>query len=231
MEAIVLVGGLGTRLRSVVSDVPKPMACINDIPFLEYILNYLNKHQVKKIILCTGYKGNIVREYFGYIYKGSEIVYSNEDTPLGTGGAIKKALSKCKNEKVFVLNGDTYFDINLSHMKDIYSKNKCDIAIGIKHMTNFDRYGSVVLENNKVSRFEEKKFVESGFINGGVYYIDRNLFHKYPCEEDKFSFEQEFIEKNINNLNIEAYISNNYFIDIGIPEDYKKAQNELRNII
>ena len=113
-EAIVLAGGFGTRLAHIVSDVPKPMAPVCGRPFLRFILDDLQKKGVERIILATGYKRECIEEFFGTHYRGMEIVYSPEDTPLGTGGAIKRALSLCREDWVAVLNGDTYFDVDFS---------------------------------------------------------------------------------------------------------------------
>lgn len=231
MDAIVLVGGLGTRLRSVVNDIPKPMALINGIPFLEYLLQFLTKQQVNRIILCVGYKGDKIKDYFGNCYNGAELIYSYEDEPLGTGGAIKRALSKVRSKNVFVLNGDTYFNIDLLNLKKIAAHTQCDIVMTIKPMSKFDRYGSVKLKSNKVIGFEEKKFVENGKINGGIYCIDSNIFSKIISNDNKFSFEKDFLEKHIGILDVKAYVSDSYFIDIGVPEDYERAQLELRKNI
>lgn len=220
MEVIVLAGGFGTRLQSVVKDVPKPMADINGKPFLEYILEYLLNYGITKTILSVGYKKEIIENYFGNSYKAIDIVYSKEDEPLGTGGAIKKALTFCKSENVLVLNGDTFFEINLQTLIQEHKKADADVTISLKKMYNFDRYGKVILEKNRVISFAEKEFSSSGLINGGVYIIRKDIFDIY---EKKFSFEQEFLEKKLSMLSICAYIDKGYFIDIGIPKDYEKA--------
>lgn len=220
MEAIILVGGFGTRLQSVVKDVPKPMADINGRPFLCYILEYLLKNGIEKVILSVGYKKEIIQEYFGNRYKTMEIFYSKEDEPLGTGGAIKKAFNFCKNENVLVLNGDTFFEISLKSLINQHQITDADITLSLKQMYNFDRYGKVIVEKNSIVSFEEKEYSLSGLINAGVYIIRRNLFLDF---ETKFSLEQDFLEKSFFKLNIGAYIDKGYFIDIGIPNDYQKA--------
>ncbi|MDQ4678449.1 sugar phosphate nucleotidyltransferase, partial [Stenotrophomonas maltophilia group sp. RNC7] len=134
MEAIILAGGFGTRLRHIVSDVPKPMAPVNDKPFLEYILNYLSKYNFSKVIMAVGYKSDLIKEHFGNSFKGIKIEYSEEVIPLGTGGAIKKAVSICKDEEIFIINGDTFFDVNLREMKAIHGDSSCDITIAAKEM-------------------------------------------------------------------------------------------------
>lgn len=225
MEAIVLAGGLGTRLRSVVVDLPKPMAPIGDKPFLEYILKYLQKNGITRAILSVGYKWETIKEYFGDKFENIELVYSVEDEPLGTGGAIKKAMNQVKNSQVYIINGDTFFDVDL---KSLDLKDKSKLILSLKHMTDFDRYGCVEKdENNLVTAFTEKGYRESGNINGGIYLASKDIFSEYDLDE-KFSFE-EFMQENFKQLKINSAIFDNYFIDIGIPEDYEKAQVDLRN--
>ena len=145
MEAIILAGGLGTRLSHIVKDVPKPMAPVAGRPFLEYILDYLIENDIKRVILATGYKHEIIEQHFGNLYKNIEIIYSVENEPLFTGGAIKKALSKCKENNVFIINGDTYFNVDLKEMKKFHIESNSEITIATKLMYDFERYGTVVL--------------------------------------------------------------------------------------
>jgi len=227
VEAIVLAGGLGTRLKSVVDDVPKPMAPIGSTPFLEYILKYLKKNGIARVVLSVGYKWEIIKEYFKDNFEGIELIYSVENEPLGTGGAIKKAISFVSDKQVFIINGDTFFDINLSELS---LENRSKIMLSLKKMENFDRYGCVESdENGFVTKFTEKEFRKIGNINGGIYLAFKNIFDNFELE-DKFSFE-EFMQNYFKELNITAKVFESYFIDIGIPEDYKKAQKELKNFI
>lgn len=224
LEAIVLAGGLGTRLKSVVADLPKPMAPIGDKPFLEYILRYLKKNGIRRVVMSVGYKWESIKEYFGDKFQNIELVYCVEDEPLGTGGAIKKALTLVKSAQVYIINGDTFFDVDLT---DMVLKEGSKLMLALKHMKNFDRYGCVEIDANAfVTAFTEKCYRVSGNINGGVYLTSRDIFDGYKLD-DKFSFE-EFIQNNFRNLKITAKIFDSYFIDIGIPEDYKRAQDELR---
>lgn len=227
LEAIVLAGGLGTRLRSVVSDLPKPMAPIGGKPFLEYILKYLQKNGITRAILSVGYKWETIKEYFGDKFENIELIYSVEDEPLGTGGAIKKAMNQVKNSQVYIINGDTFFNVDL---KSLFLEDNCKLILSLKHMTNFDRYDCVENdENNLVTAFTEKGYRESGNINGGIYLASKDIFSEYDLDK-KFSFE-EFMQENFKQLKINSAIFDNYFIDIGIPEDYEKAQSEIKNHI
>lgn len=223
MEAIILAGGFGTRLKHIVSDVPKPMAPINNKPFLEFILDYLKKYNFSKVIMAVGYKSKYIKEYFENSYKGMEIVYSDEDNPLGTGGAIKKALLNTGEERIFILNGDTFFDCNLNEMRITHESSTCDITIAVKKMDDYSRYGSVVIKDNKIIKFVEKQKTNEGIINGGIYLINKKIFDE--IQEKEFSFEQIILESLMYSMC--AYESNGYFIDIGVPEDYYKAQKDF----
>ncbi len=222
MEAVIIAGGKGTRLQGVVSDVPKPMAPINNTPFLEILLNKLQKENIHKVILAVGYKNEIIKQYFGNKYKDIEILYSVEKEPLGTGGALKKASKLVSGNSFLAINGDTFFDIELKHLCHFHNKNNSDITIALKYLENFDRYGNVEVEKNKVYKFNEKEYKKQGFINGGIYCISKNVFKNINTES--FSFEKDIMEKLINKISIQAQTYKSYFIDIGIPEDYKKAQ-------
>lgn len=229
MEAIILAGGFGTRLQKVVSDVPKPMAPINNTPFLVYIFNWLNKYNVTHVVLAVGYKKEIIINYFDNQYKNIKIDYSIEDTPLFTGGAIKKALDKCNEKNVFIINGDTYFDVNLNELIKQHNELKADFTISVKEMKEFNRYGTVkVNEKKQVIGFEEKRHYKQGYINGGIYCIKKNILDK--VNKNVFSFEKEYMEQYYDKDNVYAFYSDGYFIDIGIPEDYKKAQIDFKDM-
>ncbi len=229
MTAIILAGGFGTRLQSVVNDVPKPMADINGKPFLEYIFQYLSKYNITNVILSVGYKQEIIKNYFQDKYKTINIQYSCEDTPLGTGGAIKQALNLVqKDDGVLVINGDTFFDINLNDFYIFNTNKDFNIVIALKELRDFDRYGSIKVENNCIKEFQEKKFIRKGYINCGVYIINKQIFDR--LKTTNFSFEK-FLETNLSYLKAYAYISNDsYFIDIGIPSDYEKAKIDFKEM-
>lgn len=226
MEVIILAGGFGTRLRSIISNVPKPMAPINDKPFLWYIMEWLYKQNIKKVILCVSYKSEVIKDYFGDKYKEMEIVYSIEEVPLDTGGAIKKAFEKVNSEYIFIVNGDTFFDISIWKMFDHHLKTQSCMTIALKPMKDCDRYGTVVLSNDRIVSFKEKEYKKHGNINGGIYITHRNLFNEFEMQK-KFLFENDFIIKHIASLKLMGFIADEYFIDIGIPQDYKRAQIEL----
>lgn len=220
MEAIVLAGGLGLRLREKVYEAPKVLAETAGKPFIFHVLEYLYRNGVTHVVLAVSYMHEKIIASVGNSFHGMIIDYSVEKEPLGTGGAIKEAIKKCKEDFVFVLNGDTVFDVDLREMSKTAKKGFLTIAL--KHMDNADRRGIVETKNGVVTYFKEKEPGKSGTINGGIYLIDR----KIPLsKKKKFSFEYDFLEMNCSKLI--PFISDGYFIDIGIPDDYEKAQKEI----
>jgi len=222
MDAIILAGGFGTRLQSVVSDVPKPMAPINGRPFLEILLKSLEKKGIKRVVLSVGYKAEIIMNYFGNSYGDIELVYEVEDCPLGTGGAIYASLEKCVSHHILVMNGDTFIDINLNDLISNFKLNNDLIVVGA-NVRNCSRYGGLEVEENRVIKFSEKKSSGPGVINAGSYLIPKTLFDGIEVVAP-FSFEL-FLASNINKIRPRFVLSSGYFIDIGVPEDYSKAQN------
>ncbi|EPM6812409.1 D-glycero-D-manno-heptose 1-phosphate guanosyltransferase [Campylobacter upsaliensis] len=217
MEAIVLCGGLGTRLRAVVKDVPKPMAAVGGKPFLEFIFEFLKKQGVKSVVLAVSYKYEVIQEHFKNEFLGIKIKYSIEQEPLGTGGAIKQALELCEGREVFVLNGDSIFEISLKKLRLKGAK----ICLALKKMVDFERYGAVkVSESGEIAEFKEKSFCKEGLINGGIYLLSKDIFEGFSFL-GHFSFE-EFLSTNFKALKARAELFEDYFIDIGIPQDYEK---------
>lgn len=228
MECIILAGGMGTRLQSVVSDVPKCMAPVAGHPFLYYLFTSLTGAGFRHIILALGYKHEIIEEWIRtnpFPVKISTVI---EDTPLGTGGAVKLALSKATTDEVFILNGDTFFDVNYPEMQDLHKQMHASATVALKKMEKFDRYGVVDIERqaNRILCFNEKQYCESGLINGGIYLINRHELKYFP---DKFSLEKDFFETAVHTSTLSGYISEGYFIDIGIPEDYERAQTDFKD--
>ena len=225
--AIVLAGGLGTRLRAVINDLPKPMAPVNGKPFLHYIFQYLKSEQIKDVILSVGYKHEVIKDFLGEKYLGISIRYSVEEEPLGTGGGIKQAFDLIEGP-AYVLNGDTFFGLNLLALQEYYLESESDITLAIKPLENFDRYGTVQMDETfRIIKFEEKRFVNKGFINGGIYFFDKKLFDKVEVGQ-KFSFEKDVLEKYTGELKFTGKVFDGYFIDIGIREDYNKAQHDFK---
>ena len=226
MEAIVLAGGFGTRLAHVVSDVPKPMAPVAGKPFLEYIMNDLVDCGVDHIVIAVHHKKETIMDHFGASFRGVSVEYSIEDTPLKTGGAIKKALAQCREDRVLVINGDTFYKVPLKEMHSFAAEKNVPIVIAVKEMTDFSRYGKVDVDGNDlVTQFHEKEFCERGYINGGIYCVERTALDTYP---ETFSIEESCFPELLKRGHIAAFRSNSYFIDIGIPEDFERAQADFK---
>jgi len=226
MEAIILAGGMGTRLQEVVSDLPKPMAQINGKPFLYYLFQWLKQYPIEKLILSVGYLSESIIEYFGDSFCKIPIEYVLEEKPLGTGGAIRFALQKTSGRNTLIINGDTYFPSDINAFYLFHLNNGHLFSIALKRMKNFSRYCSVKCHENTILKFNEKKFCSNGLINGGIYLADRQFFDSKSLPE-VFSLENEIFEKEAGSSNLKGLIFDNLFIDIGIPEDYQKAKSIL----
>lgn len=236
MEAILLCGGLGTRLRSVVSDRPKPMADIAGKPFLHYLVKMLSKSGVKHLIFALGYMGEQIEAYFksGEDY-GLSISYSYEDSPLGTGGAIRNALSKVSEENVLVLNADTYFHTDYENLLSQQLKPQAMMTIASRKIEDISRYGAILKdETGRILRWNEKmssdqaEVLRSGEINGGIYVMKKSLIEKIP--EGKQSLENDCIPAWLKEgIFLQALPSDGYFMDIGIPEDYAQFRKDIES--
>jgi D-glycero-alpha-D-manno-heptose 1-phosphate guanylyltransferase len=228
-EAIVLAGGLGTRMSAVLPRLPKVMADVGGRPFLAFLLDSLSRNGIRRIVLATGHLHAHIERHFGDRRGDARIVYSVEDRPLGTGGAVWKALGCTSSEDVFVLNGDTFFDVDLQALADFHRSVNADITLALKPMRDFDRYGAVVVSGGLVTAFCEKRQTKEGLVNGGVYVVGRRLTQRLTVPGG-FSLERDLLEAEVGSLHIGGYVSDGYFIDIGVPSDYERAQRELPGI-
>ena len=229
MECIVLAGGLGTRLRNTIGDYPKCMAEVDGKPFLQYILTYLRHQGVSRIILSLGYKHEIILDWLATKKFDLDIDHVIETQPLGTGGGIALTLGKAKAGNVLVVNGDTMFQVDLNEMLSFHDTKNVAVTLALKEMHNFNRYGVVHTdESGIITSFEEKKQTEQGYINGGVYILDKDKL-KSNIFPEKWSFEKDYLEPSVNKGILAGFKADGYFIDIGIPEDYSKAQIDFKS--
>jgi D-glycero-alpha-D-manno-heptose 1-phosphate guanylyltransferase len=239
-EAIILAGGLGTRLRSAVPDLPKCMAPVNGRPFIDYLIDHFLDAGIERFIFALGFKGGDFEEYLAGKFQRGPASYalSIEEEPLGTGGAIRLACHRAVDRSVLVMNGDSFFDIRTDELAAFHSGHSADCSICLKPMRNFDRYGAVELESDgRVKQFREKQFYPDGLINGGIYALERTRFLQLDFPE-KFSFEKEYLERaagaagageaGLFRPRLFGLVQDAYFIDIGIPEDYERAQTEMK---
>ena len=229
MEAIVLAGGFGTRLQQVIADLPKSMALINGRPFLEYQFNYFEEQGVSDVILSVGYKRELIMEHFGEQYRDIHIRYAVEEEPMGTGGGIRLAMWKIRGKRAIAMNGDSLFRIDLREMMEKHMKKNADITIALRELNDTGRYGRVTMNRDRrITGFAEKQEQPGkGYINGGVYIIEKQLLME-PEFRGKFSIEKDCFEQYYSDSRLFGFPSKEYFLDIGIPEDYQKAQDEFK---
>lgn len=231
MEAIILAGGFGTRLKSLGLDVPKPMVPVEEIPFLQYLMNFLQQNGVHTCVLSVGYKWEKIKDYFGEKFKDISLIYSIEDKPLGTGGAIRESLKYCKHNNVLVVNGDTFFEVDLKKMFDYHNNLKSNFTVASKFVKDFSRYGRIVAdERGKIIDFEEKQASGEGLINGGIYCLDKE-YYLSKSTKGNFSLERDFLGRWVKEASYFSFTSDGYFIDIGLPEDYLLAQNKNKTLM
>jgi len=226
-EAIVLAGGLGTRLRPAVPDLPKCMAPVNGRPFLSYIIDYYTGQGIEKFIFALGYKHEVIVGWIKQQYPALNVEYAIEKEPLGTGGAIQLAVEKAREKDLLILNGDTIFKIDLPVLTSFHEDNASACTLALKPMKDFERYGVVEInEEGLITRFKEKKHYQEGLINGGAYLLNVGRFRQQK-RPSVFSFEKDYLERCYTFMPMYGCVQEGYFIDIGIPEDFEKAQTDL----
>jgi len=230
-EAIILAGGLGTRLRSAVPDLPKCLAPVGGRPFIGYVTDYFRQAGIRHFIFALGYKHSAFDDFFRQTFPDGGYTISLEQEPLGTGGAIRQACTLGSEKTVLILNGDTFFRIALDSLSAFHRQQAADCSLCLKPMRDFDRFGVVEQDaGQRVTLFREKQYYAEGLINGGVYALCRERF----LHEDLppvFSFEKDYLEKVLVTRRVCGLVQDTYFIDIGIPEDYRRIQNEINELL
>jgi D-glycero-alpha-D-manno-heptose 1-phosphate guanylyltransferase len=225
MEAIVLAGGLGTRLRKVVPDLPKPLAPIAGRPFLQILLTSLSRKRFTRVVLSVGFKAEKIRSYFGDRFGNLELVYVFEPERLGTGGAVRLAMQACTADHVFILNGDTFLDFDADQVERHWQAHRRPIIVG-REQSDTARYGRLLTAEGAVIGIAEKGVTGPGLINAGCYILNRGQLDRYPAGA-AFSLETDYLPAAVTSTRFDLYVTTGRFIDIGIPEDYERAQNEL----
>lgn len=234
MQAVILCGGFGTRLKDVVSDVPKPMAPINEKPFLSYLVANLAQQGFNNVVFLTGYKSEPIEDYFKENGYGLDCSFVREESPLGTGGALLNAWTQLEQEFV-LLNGDTFFDIDFSLLFDFSQSSNAGTCVALRACDECSRYGVVDINE----RFQVKSFIEKsavgenteGLINGGIYYFKKSALEEYykQWKQDFISIETQIFPSLVEEKQLYALPLGGMFIDIGIPEDYNAAQKSIPN--
>lgn len=228
MEAIILAGGFGTRLRPVVAEVPKVLAPVGGRPFLEIMLSRLAAQGFQRVILSLGYMADRVMAHFGHDYLGMKMVHQVEDEPLGTGGAIRYAMARCLSDHVYIFNGDTYLELETGLLEDLWHRWRQPVIVA-REMPDTSQYGRLKTYNQKVVGFGEKDEAGPGLINAGCYLFPVQILNEFP-QKAHFSIERDFLSFHVHQKTVRYIVSHGRFIDIGTPADYLRAQNELLSI-
>ena len=227
LEAVILAGGLGTRLKSVVNELPKPMADVHGRPFLAHLFDYLARQNISRVVLAVGYRHEMIFNYFRNSYQGIQIEYAVETEPLGTGGALLNALLFLKSKSVCVLNGDTYFPIPMDDFERFHRSHNGYMSMALRIVEDVSRFGSVDCDaGGCVIDIEEKGRVGSGTINGGIYIIDVSEFQKLPFPH-RCSLETDILEPLQREKRLFGMLYDMYFVDIGIPSEYYRFTRQL----
>lgn len=225
MECIILAGGFGTRLRQVVPDLPKPMAPVAGRPFLEIVLERLAVKGFSHVILSLGYMAEKIQAYFGEEFNGMSLEYVVEESPLGTGGAIRFAMKQTRDDHTFVFNGDTYLDLEVEQIEALWQAHRSPIIVG-REVQDTGRYGCLLALNGQITGFAEKGCAGPGLINAGCYVLNRG---QLDCFEPMvpFSLETGYLVDAVAVQRFDLFVTEGQFIDIGIPEDFFRAQTVL----
>jgi D-glycero-alpha-D-manno-heptose 1-phosphate guanylyltransferase len=227
MKAIVLCGGLGTRLGSLTRATPKPILEIANRPFLSYVLDQLSVPEIEEIVLSVGFRWEKIQDLFGFEWRGRSVTYSIENQPLGTGGAIKKSMYDAQCSEALVVNGDSLLRVNPAAIINFARGHQADVALALKRMDNASRFGSVTIDEiSRITGFVEKAAQTSSLINAGFYYMKDSIFSLIKA--DRFSLESDLLALHSSKLKMYGYETDSYFIDMGVPDDFLRAQTELK---
>lgn len=226
LQAVVLAGGLGTRLRATVGDVPKVLAPVAGRPFLEHVLADLDRQGFRRVVLAVGYRREVIRARLGAAFGRLALAYSEETEPLGTGGAVRRAQGLAASGPCFLLNGDTWLDLDYPAMLAAHVRSGAKVSMAVREVPDVGRFGALELTRGRVTRFREKGAAGPGVINAGVYLLDGDVFAGFDLPE-AFSLEKDFLQPHLGALAPLAFQATGRFIDIGVAEDYQRAQTLL----
>ncbi len=226
MDAVILCGGKGTRLASVVQDVPKPLAPVHQRPFLDYLLDFLHASGlVQRVLLATGHLAHKVREHYGTHYRGLPLCYSVEPQPLGTAGAVRLLQSRYPMTQPFLLlNGDSFVDVDLHALLVLHQAQSVALTMSLFAVADAARFGTVTLDGSRVRAFHEKGGIsEAGLINAGVYLLQPDALQQWAASDGMLSLETEVLPVLVARQQVAGLQSGARFIDIGLPETYRAA--------
>jgi D-glycero-alpha-D-manno-heptose 1-phosphate guanylyltransferase len=231
IPALILAGGRGTRLRSAIGDLPKPLADIAGKPFLWWMLRQLESAGFRDAYLSVGYRHALVEATMGERQGEVRLHYVVESDPLGTGGAIKFAADRIDSDEVIAFNGDTLSNIDFRVFLEGARRGRTALAIALAQVADSSRYGTVDLNvEGRIVGFREKGQQGPGLINSGIYYLKKSVFRRFALPPE-FSFEHDFLMKHHDELKIAGFPLVTDFIDIGVPEDYRRAQSKVPALV
>ena len=236
VDSIVLAGGFGKRLKKHLPDLPKALAPINNTPFIDLLIDQIKAFKkISKVILALGYKAKMIQNHCQKTNYGVPLEYSIEKTPLGTGGAFKKALHLCQTEHVLVLNGDSFLNFNFSSLFQAHIKQKADITLVYTSVDDVSRYGQIIVDplSQKICSFKEKEKNKKsqGFISCGFYLVKKNLFKDLTLEKkESFSLEKEAFPLFLEKKRFFGFFCKEPFIDIGTKESFLESQTVLSHL-
>jgi len=225
-QAIILAGGFGTRLRTILPDLPKPLAPVHGVPFIHYVLRWLEQNGVARIIACTGHLAEKMEAGFRSYGGRLQMTFQREDSPLGTGGAIYRALHEAGAGSAFALNGDTYFPADLHHFQAEARRLGGPFAVALRRLPDVSRYGAVDVDSGRILAMNEKGRQGPGLVNAGLYLLPGDLWRRFPMP-DVFSWETDFLQPRAALLGPAGIALDAPFLDIGTPESYRETDTVL----
>ncbi len=231
VDAVILAGGVGSRLRPSIGESQKVMAQVGPDPFLVKLIRQLKQYGARRIVLCTGYKSDQVREFFGDHFEGVKIIYSIEQSPLGTGGALRKALDLIRSDEFLVMNGDSFAQADLESFVLDARERRSEASILLANVPDTQRFGKVECdESDRIVRFEEKTQSNGpGFVNAGVYLLKKGIVAELPSGTNT-SLERELFPRLIGRNFVGYRKADVKFIDIGLPESLEQARKEIEEV-
>jgi D-glycero-alpha-D-manno-heptose 1-phosphate guanylyltransferase len=226
-EAVILAGGLGTRLQTAVPNLPKCLAPVAGKPFLHHVIAYLQQQGIVRFVFSLGHLSDMVAAYVRNNHPRLDAVFVAEPQPLGTGGALQLACGQVLAKNVLAVNGDTLFKINLTGLAALHHAQGATCTLALKQVEKAERYGTVqVAADGRITGFAEKGHTGSGCINGGAYLLNVAQFLA-EAPDAPFSFEKDYLQSHYAQRKYFGQVQNGYFIDIGVPTDYERADREL----
>ncbi len=230
IDFVILCGGLGKRLRSVTGSTPKVLAEVNGKPFLQILIEYIASQGGHRFILCTGYGAEAIEEHLKKAFPHLEVIFSREEEPLGTGGAIKKGVDFVESKYFIAMNGDCFCALSYEQLANFHESQKSVATIAVSKAEQMGDFGTIEFDkDNRILAFKEKvQSLESAYVNTGTYCLNRDVFSLVDMP-DKFSIEYDFFPRLVGKKFL-AFTVKSEFIDIGTPERYKKAQQFIKRI-